>query len=99
MDCLSNSAFDWRDLSNDVLARVQALEKVAPPSPEGACFVIRREILGIVACRAKSDVMASFWALYRRSPFAKEKVDPSLSSYFSVTMVRMIYLSSLQIIL
>ena len=82
MDCVSNSAFDWRDPSNDVLARVQALEKVAPPSPEGACFVIRREILGIVACRAKSDVMAPFWALYRRSPFTKEKVDPAYPHTF-----------------
>ena len=100
MDCLSDSTISRHNLSPDVYSWVQAQE-MTPPSPVGACLVIWQEILGVVACRVKANVMApcSVSALYRRSPFTKKIVDPPKPIFIlSVTMVRMIYLASLQII-
>lgn len=83
---LSSSALHRHDLSVAVPFGVQARVAVqgndglTTPSPRGACLVIRRALLGAVACRAPPPTLSLSVCppieLYRRSPSLSSYVEP-----------------------
>ena len=82
MACLSSGALHRHDLSVAVpfgvqtRVAVQRNDGLTTPSPRGACLVIRRALLGAVACRAPPPTLS-----LSVSPNRALQALPLLSSY------------------